>query len=544
MFAFPLFLVANGEIVVDEHYNDENYTRCGHGMWNSVYEQCDCYDGWKVAGPTDTFAFLQGKCTQSMCTSNSQCVQDLYDVLSYGDDAICVHAGWNCYCGWHYAWMNGLTGAENENAKCMGVLYVLSVSGGRAVLWFIQNTWRLFAVLSLLCLPLGQTHVRCQHRNPDTMRLLQGFLKKFCYNSVLYSGYSQDQGICDGRCSQHPISNWFYTFAWSIYVLDFMVVLYALLAVLYALFLISWAIAMWLVVAAIIVIAAAAAAVAAVIGSCGCSGENTSGPCCDCPSCSSIDNCCDCSFCGCCEDTSNLPDIIFYDAGDFYNGSISTTPPALSLTRRSFCGLCRPLAWIISKFPRAPANAWGGFLGLCMGTTEGGTYEGGNCFVDFLAFRPRNDAHDDTHWRDAISAFIYSYSDDRVLLSDRDPMHRPDYESVSRAASRQPLLLPSGTVGINALHGKTLIQSPSPFTAHDNVTDSCFEDYKKNECWICRACNSNRTDIPADRQWHLWVDCGHMYCHQCSSEIARRRMPCPLCRRCSSRIKEGPCFQI
>ena len=263
----PLLLAANGGLVVGKEYTNGNYNLCDHGVWNAAYDRCDCNRGWKVAGPTDTFAFLQGKCAQSTCTSDSQCVRDLGDVLSYGDYAICVHGGWNCYCGWHYAWMHGLTGAESEKAKCMGVLYVLSVSGGRAVLWVLRHTWSLFIGLSLVCLPLGQSHVRCQHRNPDTIRLLHAFLQNFCYRAEWYSGSRRAQRICDGSCSRHPISDWFYTFAWSIYVLDFMVVLYAFLAILYTLFLVSWAIAMWLVVAAIIVIAVIAAAMAAVLAS-------------------------------------------------------------------------------------------------------------------------------------------------------------------------------------------------------------------------------------------------------------------------------------
>merc|ERR1719329_1151408 len=48
-----------------------------------------------------------------------------------------------------------------------------------------------------------------------------------------------------------------------------------------------------------------------------------------------------------------------------------------------------------------------------------------------------------------------------------------------------------------------------------------FEDYERNCCWICQDASS---------EWDMWNSCRHVFCKKCSSEMMRRRMPCPLCR--------------
>ena len=71
-----LLLAAIGEVAVGKEYTDGNFTKCCHGVWDATYDRCVCNRGWKVAGPTDTFAFLQGECAQSTCTSDSQCLAE------------------------------------------------------------------------------------------------------------------------------------------------------------------------------------------------------------------------------------------------------------------------------------------------------------------------------------------------------------------------------------------------------------------------------------------------------------------------------------
>lgn len=518
-----------------------NYShRCAHGSWDEDRWLCKCDAGWRVAGPTDTFAFLRGACTQSMCVDDQQCQRDLSSsVISPEDYPSCIHEGWNCYCGWKYAWEESFTGAENERAKCMGVLYVLSISGGRAIVWTVNKTWRIFAFMALLGLPFGQTHVRCQHTNPDNMRFFESLLKSHLYPLERYSGARARCGYCDGGCGKHPISDWFYAFAWTIYILDFAMVFYLFLAITYTIFLICWAVVMWLVVIIVLIVAAIVAMIGAM---CSCAGEQQG---CECGDGNGSCQCCEgghgnhgcCENCNCFSEGSYVGEpnpIIFYDSSYFYS---SSPPDGICCTAQGyptiscFCTICRPLAWIISVFPYPPANLWGGLLGYLMGTSASGNYTGGNRFIDMLSLRSSTDSHDDHRWRDAIAVYIYSYSDETYTVP--PPTSSPSTNSQTPFLPTRP-----------SHYGKIFIQSPSPFCrVRDNISEACFEDYCKNECWICRECNPHRSDIPTDKQWHLWISCGHLYCHQCSMEMSRRKMPCPLCRRCSNRIKEGPPLQ-
>merc|ERR1712228_298298 len=99
-------------------------------------------------------------------------------------------------------------------------------------------------------------------------------------------------------------------------------------------------------------------------------------------------------------------------------------------------------------------------------------------------------------------------------------MTRPAHHMLVPARSYQSSLIPmTGTerevVSIEQARAVVINQ---PFT-HDDCVSSSFEDYKANECWICR--NSND-------KWDLWLSCKHLFCEACSTEMLRRHMPCPL----------------
>ncbi|CAJ1437100.1 unnamed protein product, partial [Effrenium voratum] len=69
----------------------------------------------------------------------------------------------------------------------------------------------------------------------------------------------------------------------------------------------------------------------------------------------------------------------------------------------------------------------------------------------------------------------------------------------------------------------------------DKVGDSCVEssynDYAKNQCWICQ--DDTRTEFD------LWLGCHHIFCSKCSTEMLKRHMPCPLCRVASTSVLRG-----
>lgn len=509
--------------------------RCGHGTWDDSYRMCVCSPGWRIAGPTDTFAFLQGRCSQSECQSDSQCTSDLQQgdsqILAHGESASCMYPGWNCYCGWSYAFADSGTGAENGRAKCMGLPYTLSASGARAILWFIPTSWRYFIFVAALLLPCGQTHIRCQHKHPDMGRMLQFLWMPFA-SADRCRGPQRLSGECNGSCTRHPVSDWVYTFAWSLYVIDFMIVFYCFLVCLFVLFLVVWAVALWLLVIAIIVIASVCACLA-VASSLAC-GDGAQGDCC-CSHDSAPQGCCDSGDCCGGQNSWNTDLVLHTNTTDFYIGGGAGEDRC----RCASCSLvqayviCRPLAWVIYQFPTAPSNMWGGVIGWCMGTNDGGLYAGGNRIVDLLSFRAANDARDNTRWRDSVSQYIYSFSD------------APTSEYVGMEADLRatPLLSSAPVESGHFLYGKRLLHSVSFSQEADNIVASSYEDYIANTCWICSGCNTNRGDVSAEQQWHLWLSCGHMFCNQCSTEMSRRRMPCPLCRRHTNRIKEGPCSQ-
>jgi hypothetical protein len=56
-----------------------------------------------------------------------------------------------------------------------------------------------------------------------------------------------------------------------------------------------------------------------------------------------------------------------------------------------------------------------------------------------------------------------------------------------------------------------------------------FEDYRENVCWICQ-------EGPGRQYWDKWTFCHHVFCEKCSTEMMKRRMPCPLCRVRSTKV--------
>ena len=143
---FPGFLLVQAE---PEH---PIAPPCFHGVKRHADDLCDCDPGWRLSGPTDAVQFLLGRCDQFMCESTAQCQALLPEV----QNPSCPILGWNCYCGAQWSLAGTLTGHENADAKCMGLLYVFSIQGSEALEWLFTWVWKVFALLSFLCLPLGQ----------------------------------------------------------------------------------------------------------------------------------------------------------------------------------------------------------------------------------------------------------------------------------------------------------------------------------------------------------------------------------------------------
>lgn len=493
--------------------------------------QCSCDQGWRLSGPTDTLSFLRGVCEQSTCESDSKCNSDLEGVLDYGDVATCDVKAWNCNCGWKYAFGQRWTGSESGQAKCMGVLYTMSVSGTDAMVHYMRAAWKIFGFLALAFLPFGQTPVRCQHRNPDIFKMA---------HSLRIHGWFGWDYDCNGRCFEGRGQGWiwllFNNFSWSLYFIDLGVWTYVFAFALWCLFLGSWCIMVWLMMLVIVTLVAIASLLASI---CACAGDAGSSDCGGCGSCDGQQSheChggCD-NGGGCCDSWTNTDTLIWYNTStDFYHGGPIPDAASCCECRVNYCHLWRPIAWLLHKFPVAPPNLWGGLLGYVIGTHPCSPcpYQGNNWFINRLSFRTSGDLHGDQEWRIRVRQFICSFSDPD---SNGTP---PQHLMVN--APTQPLLQTTRT---RFPSGTRFVQVDRPFDKkQDHVVASSFDDYQKNECWICCGANEQMaSEANTDNnQWHLWMQCGHMFCAQCSNQMLCRQMPCPLCRRKSTSIKQGP----
>ncbi|CAE8684701.1 unnamed protein product, partial [Polarella glacialis] len=96
----------------------------------------------------------------------------------------------------------------------------------------------------------------------------------------------------------------------------------------------------------------------------------------------------------------------------------------------------------------------------------------------------------------------------------------------------QPMLGLGATQNVINVGSAHAILTNRPFNAGDKCVQSSFDDYLKNECWICTG---------GHEEWDMWLSCRHMFCKDCSTNMLSRRMPCPLCRVSSSVVKRGTC---
>lgn len=187
---------------------------------------------------------------------------------------------------------------------------------------------------------------------------------------------------------------------------------------------------------------------------------------------------------------------------------------------------------------------WGGLFGyFYLGThpQSATPYPGGNLWVDRFSFRTARDLHDNNDWRVAVHGYLYNLAPPRQNVEPaQQAMIGRTRTPAGRRAGGQPTLIRQDSV---VRVGACLVSSDGKFEQQrDHIVSSSFEDYQQNKCWICMGANEG---VPTTQgnEWHLWVGCGHMFCATCSSEMTRRGMPCPLCRRATSTIKKGPKYE-
>eukprot|EP00928_Gymnodinium_smaydae_P070381 TRINITY_DN54224_c0_g1_i1.p1 TRINITY_DN54224_c0_g1~~TRINITY_DN54224_c0_g1_i1.p1 ORF type:complete len:753 (-),score=128.35 TRINITY_DN54224_c0_g1_i1:127-2385(-) len=201
--------------------------------------------------------------------------------------------------------------------------------------------------------------------------------------------------------------------------------------------------------------------------------------------------------------------------------------------------VCGPvMLWVLSLAPIAPENAWGGLVGSYLGTHPlKNTYAGGSRVAELLRMgwrRPADltelDLEDATWslegWRSFVRATLEEASrGSHLLRAESLPMRTAAGARVGEADG-----------GLLPRHYFNVIEESDggrrSFTEDDRLYN--WEQYVENECWIC--CSSNDT-------WDLWVSCRHAFCRQCSDQMVRRLMPCPLCRTISTVLRRRAAYK-
>lgn len=195
-------------------------------------------------------------------------------------------------------------------------------------------------------------------------------------------------------------------------------------------------------------------------------------------------------------------------------------------SRTRSASLCGPVCLrVLSAMPIMPENAWGGLVGMCLGTHPlRNTYTGGSRVAELLRMG----------WRREVDLSGLAQAEDGLTAQEWRELVQQSLLEVAAAGNvlqngrenSRPLLQGSGVpVGINVRE-----ELDRRFAPEDELFN--WDQYSDNECWIC--CSDNET-------WDLWVSCRHAFCSRCSTQMLSRFMLCPLCRTASTCVVRRMC---
>lgn len=535
---------------------------CAHGSRVLVHEargqrkavyRCECWDGWRTAGITDTLDWIEGSCNQFQCESDKHC-QDALGI----EGAHCPVVGWNCYCGWGYAMMDKGKGWDPRkdgtqlDGECMGVMYTFSLDATSSLKDFLEWAWMPFVTIAVLLLPFGRKRAVCDHHKPS---LWNGIRRCFCCTIQ-----------CTGGCvmsTVYDLDVFKDDLAWTIWALDVMVWVYLFTLVL--LVTLAWICS--LVVWAVILVALMVAMIAGVCMVCfaGADGGGGGGEGCDCfkvcegggADAAGGDCCAGMCGGGAAEGAAFYEPFYwggpmpmhahngcfwspYYGGGGYdygYHGHGGQECNCCDRQSRCCNFLCKPVALLLYVYPTLPENMWGGLLGyFVMGThhmtPERRAYQGGNWIVDWMMGQRPADLHGDTGWRRQVHDFLAREEeyDNPVYVQPGGPLtpgQEPLYHEAPGDNDDPNIVRIPGS-----RHCRAFRIHPKHFEMEEHrLWESSYDDYKKNVCWICQSSNDN---------WDMWMSCRHMFCESCSTQMLKRRMPCPLCRVSSNTVLRGP----
>lgn len=462
---------------------------CGTGNFSFTDGACACRPSWRPAGISNPLNMLQGRCTQYQCINDALCVEQLGIA-----GATCPVIGWNCDCGLWFA------GVGNQGAQCMYPWWAIISQSTRLLLYLVRHMWVGFAVAAVGLLPVGKNIVGAAE------------------------GYSL-------AMLQHDL-------AWSLFSLKLCAWSYAFATVAYLCVALAWA-SLVLVILLLAFICIGLLALVAACCALGGEGITAEAGCTECcalqggEGCGFCVECCDCGACAECCGSSALgvdsPALLY-----FYDPVCCIGPWGSPGSSFECCGCCECceghrcsarcrrfracffgvpcFRMFVAIFPRVPENMLGGLLGCAVGTHPlRNSFDPESRTVRMLASPCWSLANRSEQWRRVVYRWL----------------HEREASEVAAQAGITIAEAHSEGSANRIVYGDVVVECEAGFfTTFDRIFN--FDDYEANRCWICQE--------PAE-SWDLWVSCRHGFCETCSGEMLRRRMPCPLCRVRSTRVR-------
>ena len=469
-------------------YNGYCDKSCKHGNFSRVQDKCICDEGWKRASFSNTLEWFKDVCTQYKCKSDQECRRLLPNV----DNPTCPVKGWDCYC-YNKLWY------ENNDAKCMGFMYWLSVSAVKIYLYLSIKVYPyIFATLIIISIPFGTRRYRCDH------------YRSWWCNFKRKLGI---QIICHGECTRKKRFYFRDDFALSIYNFKLFIWWYTFTTCLVIIFAFVWSIALWMLVLLLLVIIG----IVLCLGLCASTGEGGL----ICFDCQTTD--CICS----CDNSSNDDNNSVMTINEQY---LSTNGP-LPESEYSICciaclkkySICKPIVYLINSYPNFPDNLQGGIVGYLSGThilNSKNINKIPGYILSLKWIKKNRDLRHDKSWQQSVSAFMNDQYNSISTV--------PTLKNIKRTSITSDLINKESVI-ISTYKHITVHTHENPITLNGVCATNreCIQD---DECWIC--CN-----FPV--KWHKW-DCNHVYCQTCSYTMINKDIPCPLCRKVTLQVHSYP----
>tara|TARA_Y100000748_G_C15497522_1_gene488734 strand:- start:268 stop:1908 length:1641 start_codon:yes stop_codon:yes gene_type:complete len=462
---------------------------CQHGNFSQSSGRCACNTGWKHASFSDTINWFKGICNQFKCQSDYHCQQ----LLPHVKEPSCPVKGWNCYC------RNNI-GYENNDAKCMGFMYWLSMTIWKGYKAIMLNIYPyLFGGFIIISIPFGTRRYRCDHYRSWWNRL------KIKCGCLIH---------CQGDC---PRKKRFYfrdDFALSLYWFKSALWWYTFSSTIMLVFAFIWSIALWMLVIILIIIISISICISALCGA-GSDGGGNGAECC----------CCDQDCCGqgsygqgCCYYGGYEDDNLTHHSYWYAYG------PLPNQHRQSKSGYITTLfIYLINSYPVFPDNLQGGCVGYICGTHVLNGHNLYNRVGKLLSLnwcRNSRDLRDHNIWRSSITNYITNQYQSTNQSPSLKTIKRTSL--VSQLIEHDPVIITSYNYIQLYSHEQPIIDKKLTVTNRQFIQD--------DECWIC---------YHGPSYWHKW-DCGHVFCQTCSFTMIDKDMPCPLCRKVTNSVHSYP----